>query len=246
MASIERIFLDKSSAKIFPATVVRVIGLLSKVIKIGLSNSDVGSSAGSLGCELEEFIEGEVIPDIILCLSSDSDITGFQVDDFLSSFRTAYGLLLVNVIFLPVENDHLVRLGIHLSLRKSMTSCIMNFILDGIFDFISLDVKAFNLSNVSFKSSSSFLVLDISDLVAFLAAVGTQAFSAYHYHVDYYRIALLDYSNCLIHQVSFDKQLHFQVVIKILLNTLSFQLDLSCIFNRFMFNSVVLDFFWLL
>jgi len=30
-----------------------------------------------------------------------------EVDDFLSSFRTAYGLLLVNAIFLPVENDHL-------------------------------------------------------------------------------------------------------------------------------------------
>jgi len=32
MASKERIFLDKSSAKILPATVVRVIGLLSNVI----------------------------------------------------------------------------------------------------------------------------------------------------------------------------------------------------------------------
>ncbi len=45
-----------------------------------------------------------------------------------------------------------VHLGIHLSRRKSMTSCIMNFILDGIFDFLSPDVKAFNLSKIKFKS----------------------------------------------------------------------------------------------
>jgi hypothetical protein len=40
MASIERIFLNKSSANIFPATVVRVIGLLSKVTSnIDFTNS---------------------------------------------------------------------------------------------------------------------------------------------------------------------------------------------------------------
>jgi len=40
MASIETIFLDKSSANIFPATVVRVIGLLSKVMSdIDCTNS---------------------------------------------------------------------------------------------------------------------------------------------------------------------------------------------------------------
>jgi len=40
MASIERILFDKSSAKMFPATVVRVIELLSKVISdIDFTNS---------------------------------------------------------------------------------------------------------------------------------------------------------------------------------------------------------------
>jgi len=40
MASKERIFLDKSSAKMFPATNVRVIRLLSKVIiDIDVTNS---------------------------------------------------------------------------------------------------------------------------------------------------------------------------------------------------------------
>ncbi|KAE9535269.1 hypothetical protein AGLY_008002 [Aphis glycines] len=144
MASIERIFLDKSSAKIFPATVPEIhtskfcncsysrrifLHFIIILSGIELSNTSVSSSAGSLGCELEEFIEGE-----------DSDITDFcdvflldlkkkknvrtfntifvqlinqyiylicvEVDGFLS-FRIAYGLLFVNFIFLPVKNDRL-------------------------------------------------------------------------------------------------------------------------------------------